>query len=324
MAPTTRKKNVYDETLAAIGAVAAGATADETATANKIIAKAKMGKEASEIVKLSPPVCAILFKTCNTHNRDWRPTGTKSASEYARRMKAGEWKFNGEGLGFYSDGQLSDGQHRLSGAALAGYELTCPIAYGVPLEAGSTIDDGRARHGSDHATMRGIQDAARKERVLKLAAPYLSGMDVCFDSLASAADVNTAIEANDDMLTQAILIGNASVQSDTSPLPPTQAAAVAFIYLHRGVGKDETARDLHAIQTGAGEPVSVATAMLSVPPKGKTISTAKRLGIYIASALWPHGEPVTKGALRAAVNSGKLPDPAVRRAPEAPQSAACP
>lgn len=63
-------------------------------------------------------------------------------------MREGLWKYNGIGLGFYVTSALDDGQHRLSGAALAGHTLGVPIAFGVQLGAVDTIDEATSGSGS--------------------------------------------------------------------------------------------------------------------------------------------------------------------------------
>jgi hypothetical protein len=99
-----------------LAAVASTATADELALVKQIIETAKSGKRSVEMFNFTPAVCAIMFLTENGHNRDWIPELTE---EYARRMNVRLWKPNNAALGFYVDGHIADGQHRMSACALA-------------------------------------------------------------------------------------------------------------------------------------------------------------------------------------------------------------
>jgi hypothetical protein len=102
-----------------IEAVAKTASLDDRKRVEEIVRTAKMGKkENSKVMIITPAMAAIIFLEHNAHNRDWRAEGgNKSAREYERRMRGGHWRYNNQGIGFYVDGQLEDGQHRLSASA---------------------------------------------------------------------------------------------------------------------------------------------------------------------------------------------------------------
>ena len=73
----------------------------------------------TEIVTLTPALAAewLNSNTCN------RPLSTLRASRYARDMKAGDWRFNGETISFTADGRLVDGQHRLTAVVESGVTI---------------------------------------------------------------------------------------------------------------------------------------------------------------------------------------------------------
>jgi hypothetical protein len=119
-----------EKTLANIASVAAMATAEERAAVEEIIAQAKDGKKQMIIAKLTPAMAALLFTKANDWNREWHP---ENSVELARRMTEGEWAWNGDSFGFYTTGNLSNGQHRLGAAVLAGLALEVPIVFGIAL-----------------------------------------------------------------------------------------------------------------------------------------------------------------------------------------------
>jgi hypothetical protein len=127
LAPQRRHGGAINE----IRSAAATATDHDRATVNEIIAFAKSGRKETKIYSLTPATCALLFLTGNGYDRAWHASGAKSAITYARRMQNGEWDWNAGAIGLYGDGTLSDGRHRLSGAALARVTLTTSITFAV-------------------------------------------------------------------------------------------------------------------------------------------------------------------------------------------------
>lgn len=73
----------------------------------------------------------------------------------AREMKEGEWKENGETIKFDVEGNLIDGQHRLSAIIKSGCSQKIFIARGVERVAFPTIDQGTSRSLSDNFNSAG-------------------------------------------------------------------------------------------------------------------------------------------------------------------------
>jgi hypothetical protein len=74
-----------------------------------------------------------------------RPLNQQNIYDYARDMKNGKWKENGDTIKFADTGELIDGQHRLQACATAGVGFWSLVAYGVKREAFITIDRGSTR-----------------------------------------------------------------------------------------------------------------------------------------------------------------------------------
>jgi hypothetical protein len=320
-APSAKDKaqEVHDTTLDKIKSVAATATAEETATFNEIVALAKAGKCASKVFSLTPAVQALLFIKCNGHNRAWRNTGPKSATEYARRMSSGQWKWNGESISFYVTALLSDGQHRLSGGALSDYTLVTPIVFGVALNASDTIDDGLARHGSDHVTMRGVKDGKKKQSIIATAGAYLGKAGIPFDTLKSEAEIAAAIEAHNDTLSKSLEFAALSERNCATPLLSiTEAARIAFVMLFGNWPHEKIAYVLRRLQSGTsldtegGEksPLFIATEIIAAKVKGKSLAAVKQVGLVINAALMiERGEKASQRVMRAEAEK-EIPNPA--------------
>ena len=126
--PSAEVKAIIEKLTAAYTA----ATETDRAEVNKLIERAKTGKRDSAVVKLTPGMAAILFVEYNRNNREWSPTKT---AEYGEQITSGEWEFTHQGLGFLESGDMSDGQHRAAGEALAGQTVEMTVGFGMKFGA---------------------------------------------------------------------------------------------------------------------------------------------------------------------------------------------
>lgn len=85
-------------------------------------------------------------------NRKFSP---EWAAQLAQRMRDDEWRDTKELLHVNRDGQLINGQHRLTGVVDSGRTITFWIAYDSDDDAMLSIDNSRARTASDIATIMG-------------------------------------------------------------------------------------------------------------------------------------------------------------------------
>lgn len=89
-----------------------------------------------------------------------RPVSRTAVDRYAAAMDAGAWKLNGDCIRFNGNGDMIDGQHRLTACIQSGKPFEAYIVRGLEHEAFDTIDQGRkrtvgdvfARHGYKHYT----------------------------------------------------------------------------------------------------------------------------------------------------------------------------
>lgn len=75
------------------------------------------------------PATAERWLAKNTAN--YRALSADKVALYARDMKNGDWKNNGETIKFYEDGTLFDGQHRLAGVVKAGVPVLMTVVWGI-------------------------------------------------------------------------------------------------------------------------------------------------------------------------------------------------
>jgi hypothetical protein len=249
---TSKPKVTPEESIRLkIRMVAANADTEEQALAQKIIAKARDGKKkrAIDMVNITPGVAAILFMETNVRNRDFVAT---HAAELQRRMTAGLWKDNNATIAFTNDGSLFDGQHRLAGAALAGYTLKNYIAvFGIEKDNIDSVDCAKTRDGASHAKLDGIQSAPVKQTMVKNFAAYMKKAGETSFALPSPAEVKAAIENDDHILERALNIGDESCRAFRTPvfkLP--QAGSLAYICLKNGWPEPTIKEYLTEMQSG--------------------------------------------------------------------------
>ena len=84
-----------------------------------------------------------------------RPLSMVDARKWASAMRSKKWMLNGETIKFNCNGDLIDGQHRLTGCVEAGVPFTTYVVRGLPHEAFDTLDQGKKRSGGDVLARRG-------------------------------------------------------------------------------------------------------------------------------------------------------------------------
>lgn len=109
----------------------------------------------SQVRTITPEEALELLKF-NTRNR---PMKKNVVMDYARQMKDGLWKTNGEPI-IISDGNvILDGQHRLAACVKSNTPITTIITTGVDASVFDTIDTGIIRTGGDILSIGGVKDA---------------------------------------------------------------------------------------------------------------------------------------------------------------------
>lgn len=84
-------------------------------------------------------------------------------------MRAGAWKITHQGIGFNVDGELVDGQHRLSAVIEADIPVTMPVTNGLPRDAQDVIDAPRVRTVKDQLELiDGVKNATGKTAACKI------------------------------------------------------------------------------------------------------------------------------------------------------------
>lgn len=100
---------------------------------------------------ITPEVAKEMLK----HNTINRRIVENRVKFYARSMKLGEWQLNPEGISFYENGNLRDGQHRLLAVIRSGISVEMYVTYDVPNES-FIVDRGAIRTTANVLKLGGV------------------------------------------------------------------------------------------------------------------------------------------------------------------------
>lgn len=118
------------------------------------------------------PEMATKWLTKNKINRAL----SKSRLEfYTQQIQSGDWQLNGESIKFDWNGNLIDGQHRLSAIIEANKGITTYVIFGCDSDAFKTIDTGKARSDADVLKIAGYENTALMASIIRLAMEYNAG-----------------------------------------------------------------------------------------------------------------------------------------------------
>ena len=101
-----------------------------------------MGEKITAKVETITPEIA---KTMLGENVNNRRISRDNVNLFAREIRNGEWRFNGEAIKFGKDGRLLDGQHRGLAVIAADKPLTTLVIRGLEDETQQTMDSGKTR-----------------------------------------------------------------------------------------------------------------------------------------------------------------------------------
>lgn len=102
----------------------------------------------SEIELITPEIAKAYLQ----HNRVNRALRSRAVEELMRDMKAGAFKLTHQGIAFDKDGNLVDGQHRLTAIALSGCTVQMMVTRDMEDDCSAQIDTGKVRSYRDYCT----------------------------------------------------------------------------------------------------------------------------------------------------------------------------
>ena len=101
------------------------------------------------------PAMAQEWLESNTRNRN---LSRRKVKLYADDMKKKRWSLHHQGIAFYENGELADGQHRLEAIIDSGENVAMVVVRNLPKGSGADIDRHRTRGEADAIRIGGLAD----------------------------------------------------------------------------------------------------------------------------------------------------------------------
>jgi hypothetical protein len=115
----------------------------------------------TEFVKITPGM-AEHYLSKNILNRN---VSYRLVDRYAEDMENNNWVLNHQGIAFYDDGSVADGQHRLLAVIKSRKTVNMMVTTGLKKPSAITIDVGRKRSMSDGILISGLSDWITKRHI---------------------------------------------------------------------------------------------------------------------------------------------------------------
>ncbi len=213
------------------------------------------------IGELSPPQAAVFFSEHQGHNRDFSLT---KANYYADAMKRGDWKLIHQGLAFYRDGKIADGQHRLAAVTIS--DTTQKFVMFPNFGDGDVdaIDVGKVRSAGDAVQLLGVEDGRFKASVSAAAMNYENEVETGRKLNPTVIQVEKFVDANDEMIGEAVRMARQIWAKCAEPCMSLKQCAVAILLLRRGAYSANLAGGfVSAVQLGIADSEGAPAAILS-------------------------------------------------------------
>jgi hypothetical protein len=101
------------------------------------------------VLEVTPNIARDWLKS-NTENRSIK---SSKVDQYARDILSGNWQVTHQGIAFYNDGTLADGQHRLHAIIQSNTPIKTLVTMNLPKSTMSVLDVGKMREAHDIAKL---------------------------------------------------------------------------------------------------------------------------------------------------------------------------
>lgn len=105
----------------------------------------------TELVKVTPDMARNMLASNPVNRR----ISERAVSDLSKAILNNDWQITHQGIAFYEDGSLADGQHRLTAVIKANVPVHMMITKGLAKDAAMSIDSGRRRSLIDGVKISG-------------------------------------------------------------------------------------------------------------------------------------------------------------------------
>lgn len=153
----------------------------------------------AEVITITPDMAQNFLST----NKNNRPLDRKRVAFYGEQMKNGNWLLNGEAIKFDYNGNLLDGQHRLSAIIEVKKGIQSLVVKGLVPETFKTLDSGKIRTASDILSIRNVTSsttiAGGIAKYLFIIKGYVNIETSAVTAKTSNSDILAEYEANSEL-----------------------------------------------------------------------------------------------------------------------------
>ena len=179
------------------------------------------------------------------HNMVNRNLNARRVNEYIDVLSRGDWQLNGETVKFNENGDLIDGQHRLSAVAMSGIPMETIVIRGICDDV-SICDRGRVRSVADSLQIEGMDKRLASNAVI--AAVKLNFYLQTSQIVVSDAAVRQFIKDHDEELL--FVYKSCFSRGNKSPSRQSAVGLGAYYAMRSGVPGDVIDRFMRIIATG--------------------------------------------------------------------------
>jgi len=197
----------------------------------------------TEVVTITPEMASRILDA----NRDNRKIRQQIVERYARDIRHGNWKLNGEAVKIANDGTLIDGQHRLFACVEANTPFDTVVVRGLTFEVRETMDTGAKRSLGDVLRWKGEANVAALAAAIEACLCWdENGAPTNRGATHSNSERLAWLEANPDVR-DAVRIWHPLV---AAPLRITSAGGSPFYLRAARLAPSEAESFVHLLKTG--------------------------------------------------------------------------
>jgi hypothetical protein len=299
MTTTTKDKPLVEQVLDKVAELTAQASDADRA----LVEKLRQPDYGCSNLNITPVQAALILEH-NGHNRNLNNPRLNSLMGVLVR---GEWRPTHQGIAFYNDGVLMDGQHRLGACVLTDIPLApIMVSGGFDKKDNVAIDAGGPRKAKDAAKLAGQIDADLKCAVVEQWMKYDHYLH--YGSGISFTNTQITVKSleHDAALVSAIAMADQVIKTCTlGPMTRKEIAARAFEMNQGGWSPVYTMTLLTLVNQGTADYDGAPTVFLSEAyskdrdDKFKNkLSTLQRQAMWHkVAALYSHKSRVAKGTV---------------------------
>lgn len=175
---------------------------------------------------ITPEQASLWLLEKNTRNRN---LSIPNAHIYATDMKNGNWHKTHQGIAFYEDGVLADGQTRLKAITIANVPIEMTVTFGLSNDSSIGIDAHRMRSVPDQIAISGVANWIGKNEVAVAKMMLASHTKLAKSGKTTTSELVNFCESKKEQIVFACTYLSTATRFLTTA-PVKCAVAVAFKY----------------------------------------------------------------------------------------------